>query len=136
MRISDWSSDVCSSDLAVVGLTEVAVDAGRGGRKDHPPVILLTQMWPGGAGDFVGTLDMDAVDQVPVGVIHFVEGLVPQDSGVVDHYIDPAERIKGILPQFFALGDGVVVSLGNADARKSVVWGTSVAVRVDLGVAQ
>src|SRR3546814_14726183 len=32
MRISDWSSDVCSSDLGVGGDAEMAIEVGGGGR--------------------------------------------------------------------------------------------------------
>src|SRR3546814_4713116 len=35
MRISDWSSDVCSSDLTARGVTVVAVDQDHGHREDH-----------------------------------------------------------------------------------------------------
>lgn len=57
---------------------------------------------------------MDAVNQIPVGVVHFVEGLVAQDPGVVDHDVDATEDIKGVLHQFVAVGDRVVVGFGNA----------------------
>src|SRR3546814_12799806 len=43
MRISDWSSDVCSSDLATVGLEavgEIAIDAAQ------DPVLLDAQRTP------------------------------------------------------------------------------------------
>ncbi|MNL51116.1 hypothetical protein D3C87_1741880 [compost metagenome] len=57
---------------------------------------------------------MDAVNQVPVGVVHFVERLVTQNTGIVDHHIDPTEGIEGVLNQFVAVGDRVVVGLGGA----------------------
>src|SRR3546814_6408811 len=38
MRISDWSSDVCSSDLHVIGIGEAAYRlAGEGSRERIPP---------------------------------------------------------------------------------------------------
>src|SRR3546814_4038880 len=46
MRISDWSSDVCSSDLALVDLLRAVIEAGRvaqahgvGGREQAEPGI-------------------------------------------------------------------------------------------------
>lgn len=33
---------------------------------------------------FVGTVGVDAVDQVPVLVLHVLEANIPQDSGVVE----------------------------------------------------
>ncbi|MCY1175405.1 hypothetical protein D9M73_156410 [compost metagenome] len=99
---------------AVVGLAEIAIDTrGRRG-ENHPAVVLLAHMWPGGTGDFVGTFDVDAVNQVPVGVIHFVEGLVPQDPGIVDHHVDATEDVQGVLDQFVTVSDRVVVGFGNA----------------------
>ncbi|MNN62725.1 hypothetical protein D3C81_1780510 [compost metagenome] len=43
-----------------------------------------------------------------------MEGLVPQDPGVVDHHIDPAKGIEGVLDDFFAIGHRVVVGHGSA----------------------
>ena len=60
---------------------------------------------------------MHPVNQVPVAVIHFMEGLVAQDAGVVDHHVDPAEDIQGVLYDLVAVGDGVMVGFGNAARR-------------------
>src|SRR3546814_10001512 len=49
MRISDWSSDVCSSDLAVVALGGGA-DAGRGQRVAHPRDLLVRTHQHGNVG--------------------------------------------------------------------------------------
>ncbi|MNI35925.1 hypothetical protein D3C73_899620 [compost metagenome] len=57
---------------------------------------------------------MDAVNQVPVGVVHLVKRLVAQDPGIVDHHVDSAEGIEGVLDDFVAVGDRVVVGFGNA----------------------
>jgi len=70
-------------------------------------------MRPGGAGNFVGTFDMHPVNQVPVAVVHFVEGLVAQDAGVVHHHVDTAEGIQGVLYDFLAVGDGIMVGFGD-----------------------
>src|SRR3546814_8477444 len=44
MRISDWSSDVCSSDLTVV---QVAEAAGRGGREEFVGILAMILIGPG-----------------------------------------------------------------------------------------
>src|SRR3546814_216203 len=46
MRISDWSSDVCSSDLA---WSEVAAPAHGGGQRPHLLRLSLEGGWGGGA---------------------------------------------------------------------------------------
>src|SRR3546814_11200770 len=89
MRISDWSSDVCSSDLEVVGVL---------------------------AGEGDGGEDLRPEDrQQHVAAIEDVE------AGQRQHH----ERGRG---------DPVRRALQHVEAdRKSVVWGKSVSVRVDLG---
>src|SRR3546814_16145549 len=92
MRISDWSSDVCSSDLR---------DRGRA----HLAVI----------GDQVAIADVMRVARPARHV------LAPGDGEQQPLRVGPGVRHRadegGLEP-----GD-----------RKSVVWGTSVSVRVDLG---
>src|SRR3546814_17563540 len=87
MRISDWSSDVCSSDL------DIAVHQVR-----H---VLL------------------------VGEAHQLAGL----AGMVE-----ADRVADLVGKHVAqvVGRRIPVEADLPD-RKSVVWGKSVSVRVDLG---
>src|SRR3546814_13127275 len=88
MRISDWSSDVCSSDLAA------AIAAS----SSHPCSRAICA-----AGDpLAAALRFDQVREVPGFGMEAVVG-------------------------------ATVYRLGRAAARKSVVMGTSVSVRVDLG---
>src|SRR3546814_15546476 len=52
MRISDWSSDVCSSDLAVTAaisgaLPAEARDPARSPGTDPPATLSVPGMWPG-----------------------------------------------------------------------------------------
>src|SRR3546814_5247987 len=52
MRISDWSSDVCSSDLAVTAaisgaLPAEARDSARSPGTDPPANLIVSGMWPG-----------------------------------------------------------------------------------------
>src|SRR3546814_15733975 len=104
MRISDWSSDVCSSDLlfkfesmafscAVIDLAAfgIEIDGER-----------LFEM----DGDLRAGLDIDGGEGLAVQLVHLI-GHVPHATGQAGTY-------------------------GFVD-RKSVVQGTSVADRVDLG---
>src|SRR3546814_2394076 len=45
MRISDWSSDVCSSDLADAAISS----SGAKPRRRHPPIRITTGQRPGSA---------------------------------------------------------------------------------------
>src|SRR3546814_17512989 len=101
MRISDWSSDVCSSDLragsgqSFLGheVMAVALAVGQGERR----AVLVEG--PGG-------------EMVAEGLV----GVHEADHGGAGHH-----------------GLGRRIAAGEAQARKSVVEGKSVAVRVDLG---
>ncbi|MNF73119.1 hypothetical protein D3C84_551140 [compost metagenome] len=55
---------------------------------------------------------MDAVNQVPVAIVQFMEGLVPQDPGIVDHHVDPAKGVECVLNDFLAVGHRVMVGDG------------------------
>src|SRR3546814_18203104 len=105
MRISDWSSDVCSSDLTVryVGGNGVRLDQ-RSGIKAH---ILGKPMG-------VGCRNVDPLLEATV-TVHANHLQLCTDVGTTD----PA----GIALN--AIDDGV--------DRKSVVKGKSVSLRVDLG---
>src|SRR3546814_12210971 len=59
MRISDWSSDVCSSDLSVRIL---AADADSVGGK-APPHVAAYSFGQVEYDAFVGEIDLDAVEQ-------------------------------------------------------------------------
>src|SRR3546814_15565581 len=80
MRISDWSSDVCSSDLAIPLLAETCPEHGRrgGGRSAYP--------W----------LDRILVVDVPVTVQHARllqrDGI---DAALADRMIDRKSVVKG-----------------------------------------
>ena len=68
---------------------------------------------------------MHLVDQVPVGVLHLVEGLVTQDAGIVDHHVDAAEGVQRVLHDPAAVRDRVVVghrgAAGGSDFRHHLV---------------
>ncbi|MCY1243617.1 hypothetical protein D9M72_566410 [compost metagenome] len=43
-----------------------------------------------------------------------MEALVAQDTGVVDHHIDPTEGIQGVLHDLVAIGHRIVIGHRNA----------------------
>src|SRR3546814_6546536 len=98
MRISDWSSDVCSSDLASApGADRVEDLLARMTLEEK--VAQLEVVWTGKTGIFDANYQFDAAKMAKV-------------------YPD---------------GIGGVARPSDAQDRKSVVEGTSVSVRVDLG---
>src|SRR3546814_12966840 len=109
MRISDWSSDVCSSDLALRaafddgGRDAAAGDVGEALGGEHYRDILLAQRLQ------------------PFADARGEQRMVEEDPGLVeDQQRRPA--VEALLEPVEQIGD-----------RKSVVWGKSVSVRVDLG---
>src|SRR5690606_37207080 len=99
---------------AVVGLTEVAVDAGGGGGEDDAPEVLFLHLVPGSMGNLVGTFHMDLVDQIPVGIGHLGETLVAQDAGVVDDNVHATEVVHGALDDLVTVNHAVRVGDGSA----------------------
>src|SRR3546814_10969325 len=100
MRISDWSSDVCSSDL---------VEAGLGARKEGIAGVLLLQL---GNRDRLGG----------------AAGFRQQDVGLAP--ADVLQHAAGATLQQQDAGQGDRQDAGEVGAdRKSVVEGKSVAVR-------
>src|SRR3546814_19772409 len=71
MRISDWSSDVCSSDLPILGEVEYDGLAGHRMREDRKPALAWPEPVPQvgrqvGAGDLGKEIALDPVDARPV----------------------------------------------------------------------
>src|SRR3546814_20566928 len=135
MRISDWSSDVCSSDLSLAG--------NRSGRSDRGIV-------PRNPGfdvrlQFLARLHDFACK------LRFASGLVDRfrrsrRTNHLGHDLRIGADANGVgagfVGEVIAL-DRRVIGVGGCQAvslpldesgdRKSVVWGKSVSVRVDLG---
>src|SRR3546814_19352662 len=104
MRISDWSSDVCSSDL-LVGASDAETQRGTGGGGfelfDRAPAL----GHPGDASAGAGALLLLA----------------------------GRARLRQQLAVVLARGEQAVAEVGRQGDRKSVVQGKGVSVRVDLG---
>src|SRR3546814_20368460 len=124
MRISDWSSDVCSSDLRARGISKIAADAQhlRGGD-------------PWGNRHATGKGFPCLICRGVTQRRGYVSGLddIPRER---DQY--PHARPRTAEPRNVAgLGDDVQavwkLQAGRMGNRKSVVWGKSVSVRVGLG---
>src|SRR3546814_19236910 len=116
MRISDWSSDVCSSDLI------------------DPPIVAWVEY--GCVDRVVHLADLLRIhDEGVVSDGDSAEGTrreITQTIGSVDRYRSACLMVEHL---DCATVDNDDVPLGHVavEDRKSVVWGKGVSVRVDLG---
>src|SRR3546814_11218067 len=105
MRSSDWSSDVCSSDLHAIGVARHAVGKGR--------------------------LDLGRQQRKGVRrVIALVAVVIDREPEPVDHRRRP---VKPQLEIAMLFGEPEGIAAGGRRDRKRVVEGKSVSVRLDLG---
>src|SRR3546814_20069795 len=118
MRISDWSSDVCSSDLLAAALP--ADPARFGGAVSFQHAL--------GAHEDAAVRTDDSQD-LPVALQH-APGAGPEHQGRRAGG-DGGRRVDAV--HHLVMGRLAAEEDGRAD-RKSVVEGKSVSVRVDLGV--
>ena len=79
---------------AVVGLSEVSVQASGTGGVDHPPEVVLAQQRPGGTTHVHGSGEVDLEHLVPVLAGHLQERHVAKDASVVDHDVDATEGVR------------------------------------------
>src|SRR3546814_12516763 len=130
MRISDWSSDVCSSDLGVAEALAVRGDqiVERG---DHPLGLIARY------GDLACLVDAGRDQHRIVAPAQYVERRVASDleaevevDARLDEPLDPAHH--DILLELEA-GDAIGQQPAGPVDRKRVVEGKSVSVRVDQG---
>ena len=75
---------------AVIGLAEIAVEAGRAGGHQHAAVILRAHRLPDRLGAIGGADQVDVHDRAEIGQVHLGEALVAQDAGIVDQDVDAA----------------------------------------------
>src|SRR3546814_12110985 len=119
MRISDWSSDVCSSDLANYALFIYNKDAyGSTGRKllQFTAALGGVSVKSGEHAGYAGLVDLKTGDLLWLNA----DGAMGGDGREVD---GAERRVRQLLEGF--PGD-----------RKSVVSGQDVSVRVELGCAR
>jgi hypothetical protein len=103
----------------VVRLTEMPVETGRRGRDDDPAVPLLRHSVPDGLRAVDGPQKMNPENLLEIDKLHLREGLVPQDSGVVDQDVDPPERVQRLIGQACsARGTGDVIAIGDGNASR------------------
>src|SRR3546814_15147050 len=106
MRISDWSSDVCSSDLTKTVLTRAIIEQA---------VDATNPRWMVARGGVANPREL--IDKRRGGVVN-VRSLTDSVAPL------PSQSINQLVPQVIAMVDR---------DRKSVVQGKSVSVRVVLG---
>ena len=86
-----------------------------------PALALLRQYTAAWCDRREVALQVDADDIVPVGLLHVEGHLVPQDAGVVDQDVEPAEGVDGLVDDVLAAfprADVVAVDRGlAADGR-------------------
>src|SRR3546814_20986501 len=108
MRISDWSSDVCSSDLADINIDSEGFIVARNGRASGAKAMRL-----------LANLGHDARGWL---------------ADLKELRFDNAMLARSSLPWLqHARGPQIDVQADELPLRKSVVWGQSVSVRVCLG---
>lgn len=75
----------------------------------------------------VSTVGVDAVDEVPVGILHVLEADIPEDTSVVEQNIDTTEVLDGSFDDGLAVLDAVVVgnrlAAGGADLLNNDICG-------------
>jgi len=96
----------------VVGLAVVSVDTSGRGNVDNASIALGTHGLPSGLAESVGALEVDGVDEVPVLLGHLDEGLVTEDTSVVDDDVHALVGVESSLDDLISELDGVVVGDG------------------------
>jgi hypothetical protein len=100
---------------SIVGLSKVAVDTTCAGGVDDSAVLLLEHVRVCGLGDLVGASGVDSHDDVPLLISHVGEGLVTEDSGVVDENVNAAVVVDCGFDDSFSIEDvGFVADCGTA----------------------
>jgi hypothetical protein len=76
---------------------------------NDPSILLFSEIRPSSSSTFVGTLNMNGDDQIPVLVFHVLETDVSEDTSIVDQDIDSAIVLDGGVDDLLAVCDAVVV---------------------------
>src|SRR3546814_16089702 len=101
MRISDWSSDVCSSDLALNRLFDLArSDTGQSARAAN----FLLAWWDGGEWGHFAITDLFGVDRDVAAAMAVIFEFLGQHGGAIYvnafgvPYLDTVAHLFGPLP--------------------------------------
>src|SRR3546814_14856495 len=126
MRISDWSSDVCSSDLAQASKAQIVGLANAGGDTINS-IKQAAEFGIVEGGQKLAGMLMFITDVHALG-LKTAQGL----NFTTAWYWDANDANRAFAKKFAAANGGKMPTMVQAD-RKSVVSGKSVSVRVDLG---
>jgi hypothetical protein len=105
----------------VVCLSERSEKTGSRRSADQPSVLLFPEVGPCGMCALVCSVDMDAVDQIPVRLFHVLEADISQDTGVVDEDINTSECVDGRLDDGLSVLDRIVVGDGLAASGADLI---------------
>ena len=105
----------------VVCLSERSEKTGSRRSADQPSVLLFPEVGPCGMCALVCSVDMDAVDQIPVRLFHVLEADISQDTGVVDEDINTSECVDGRLDDGLSILDRIVVGDGLAASGADLI---------------
>jgi len=64
---------------------------------DEAARLLLAEMGGCGTADVEAALEMDTDDRIPIVLGHFVEDGITQNAGIVDHNVEAAKGIHGLV---------------------------------------
>ena len=127
----------------VIGLAEIADQAGGGGEMDEAAALLLPEMLSGGARHIEGAEEMHLHHRLEIIDAHLVEEAVAQDAGIVDDAVDAPEALDGLAHDAFggggigdagAIGDGLAT--GGADGIHHLMSGLLILARAIGAAAQ
>lgn len=90
-------------------MAKVAVQTGGRSGVDDTTILLLSEVWPGGTGNLVGTIDVDLHNEIPVLILEVLEASITEDTSIVDEDIDAAESLDGSVDNLVTKLDAVVV---------------------------
>ena len=78
-------------------LAEISEKTGGRGGHDDPAIAVFPHLDEGRPGDMIGPVQVHSQDRLPGLGFHLGQGLVPEDTGVIDQDVHPAEGIDGLL---------------------------------------
>lgn len=106
----------------VVGLTKASEETGSRGGIDDTTILLFPEMGPGGSGTLVGAFDVYSDDEVPVLVLHVLEGDISKDTSIVYQDVNAAEVLDGGLDNLLAVLNAIVVGNSLASGSFDLVY--------------